>query len=104
LKRFDLEDAMADHGAVEYATATGNDLPAHEATYRSFVHLAFVGSCFVICIVLGLVTGGVAGSWAVSFGIFVAASAVFAHGLASGARAPSIVMIVLSLLALALVA
>ena len=32
------EDAMADHGEVEYATAEGNDLPAHEATYENFVH------------------------------------------------------------------
>jgi Bacterial aa3 type cytochrome c oxidase subunit IV len=30
---------MADHGEVEYATATGNDYPAHEQTYRSFVTL-----------------------------------------------------------------
>jgi hypothetical protein len=30
---------MADHGEVEYATATGNDLAAHEQTYRNFVTL-----------------------------------------------------------------
>ncbi len=30
---------MADHGELEYATATGNDLPAHEQTYRNFVTL-----------------------------------------------------------------
>ena len=30
---------MADHGKVEYATATGNDYPAHEKTYRTFVAL-----------------------------------------------------------------
>jgi Bacterial aa3 type cytochrome c oxidase subunit IV len=30
---------MADHGEVEYATATGNDLAAHEQTYHSFVTL-----------------------------------------------------------------
>ena len=28
---------MADHGNVEYATADGNDYPAHEQTYESFV-------------------------------------------------------------------
>ena len=44
---------MADHGTVEYATATGNDLPAHERTYEGFVHLAFVGTLTVINIVLG---------------------------------------------------
>ncbi len=31
---------MADHGHVEYATAQGNDLPAHVATYDRFIHLA----------------------------------------------------------------
>jgi hypothetical protein len=30
---------MADHGEVEYATATGMDYPAHEQTYRNFVKL-----------------------------------------------------------------
>jgi len=30
---------MADHGELEYATADGNDYPAHEQTYRSFVTL-----------------------------------------------------------------
>jgi hypothetical protein len=30
---------MADHDKVEYATATGNDYPAHEQTYRTFVAL-----------------------------------------------------------------
>ncbi len=30
---------MADHGEVEYASATGNDLAAHEQTYRNFVTL-----------------------------------------------------------------
>ena len=28
---------MADHGTVEYATATGNDYPAHEESYERFV-------------------------------------------------------------------
>jgi len=30
---------MSDHGELEYATATGNDYPAHEETYRHFVGL-----------------------------------------------------------------
>jgi hypothetical protein len=34
-----LEDDMADHGEVEYATATGNDYPEHEATYHFFLKL-----------------------------------------------------------------
>ena len=54
---------MADHGTVEYATATGNDLPTHESTYESFVHLAFVGTLAVINIVLGLAIGAVTTRW-----------------------------------------
>ena len=34
---------MADHGTVEYATATGNDYEAHESSYESFVHFTLVG-------------------------------------------------------------
>jgi hypothetical protein len=95
---------MADHGTVEYATATGNDMAAHEATYGSFVHLAFVSTFLVINIVIGLAVGAVVDHWGVAFGIFVLAIAIALHGLASGARAPILVMTVLSLLALAVTA
>ncbi len=95
---------MAEHGTVEYATATGNDLAAHEATYEGFVHLAFVGTLLVINIVLGLAIGAVAGHWGVAFVVFVLASGVALHGLASGAKAPITVMTLLSLLALAVTA
>ncbi|HEY4773709.1 MAG TPA: aa3-type cytochrome c oxidase subunit IV [Xanthobacteraceae bacterium] len=30
---------MADHGELEYATATGNDYAEHERAYRRFVRL-----------------------------------------------------------------
>ncbi len=30
---------MADHGNVEYATATGNDYDVHESTYEGFIKL-----------------------------------------------------------------
>jgi hypothetical protein len=30
---------MADHGTVEYATASGNDYEAHEQTYATFLKL-----------------------------------------------------------------
>ena len=50
---------MADHGTVEYATATGNDYPAHEQTYESFVKYAFDGSIHVINLLLALTVGGV---------------------------------------------
>jgi hypothetical protein len=93
---------MADHGQVEYATATGNDLAAHESTYKSFVQLAYIGCTHVANIVIGLAVGAVAGHWLIAFGIFVFATLVALHGLATGAKAPSAVMVVLSLLALAL--
>jgi hypothetical protein len=45
---------MAGHGEVEYATATGNDYPAHEQTYRRFVTLVktVLGIVVVILILL----------------------------------------------------
>jgi hypothetical protein len=99
---------MADHGTVEYATATGQDvaadLVAHEATYDRFVQLAFVGTLHVVNIVIGLAVGAVAGHWGVAFLIFIAASVLAVHGLAAGAKTPMVVMTVLSLLALALTA
>ncbi|MGC1465207.1 MAG: aa3-type cytochrome c oxidase subunit IV [Pseudolabrys sp.] len=30
---------MADHGMVEYSTASGNDYDTHEGTYKLFVKL-----------------------------------------------------------------
>jgi Bacterial aa3 type cytochrome c oxidase subunit IV len=42
---------MADHGEVQYATATGNDYPAHEHTYRSFVTLV-KGAIAVVVVIL----------------------------------------------------
>jgi hypothetical protein len=93
---------MAEHGTLEYASAQGNDLPAHEAMYERFVHLVFVGSAHVANIILGLAVGAVTGHWLVAFGIFVVATLVALHGFLTGARAPSLVMVILSLLALAL--
>ncbi len=95
---------MAEHGQVEYAVADGNDLPTHEATYERFVHLVLVGGAHVVNILLGLAVGAVAGHWGVAFGIFLIATLVAVHGFMTGARAPSIVMVIISLLALALTA
>jgi Bacterial aa3 type cytochrome c oxidase subunit IV len=49
--RGEREIEMANHGEVEYATATGNDYPAHEATYQNFVRLV-KGSVAVIVVIL----------------------------------------------------
>ena len=43
---------MAEHAEVEYATATGNDYPAHEHTYRNFVTLVKVTMAIVATIVI----------------------------------------------------
>jgi hypothetical protein len=45
---------MADHGEVEYATATGNDYAEHEKSYRMFLGLAKYGTAVVILIVIGM--------------------------------------------------
>jgi hypothetical protein len=95
---------MADHGPVEYATATGNDLAEHEATYKNFTQLTYAGSCLVATIVIGLAIGGTTGHWLVSLILFILGAVVAAHGLASGARTPSIVMVAISLLSLAFAA
>jgi hypothetical protein len=96
---------MADHGKVEYATATGNDMAAHEATYKGFVQLAFVGSALCAVIAIGLAIGGTTGRWGIALPlIFILGPIVAAHGLASGARTPSIVMVVIALLGLAFAA
>jgi hypothetical protein len=94
---------MADHGKVEYATATGNDLPAHEATYEGFLKFAYFGTVYVICIVIGLAIGGVSDRWGLTFGVILIATLVAFHGVAFGSRAPIAVVAALSLLVLALV-
>ncbi len=93
---------MADHGHAEYATAEGNDLPAHVAMYDRFVHLVVVGGAHVANIVLGLAIGAVAGHWLVAFAVMLVATGVAIHGFATGARLPSMVMVVVALIALAL--
>ncbi len=47
---------MAEHGRLEYASATGNDLAAHEQTYRSFVTLvkAAIAAVVVILILMAI--------------------------------------------------
>ena len=43
---------MADHGEVQYATATGNDYEAHEETYRHFIKLTKGVLATVVVIVI----------------------------------------------------
>jgi hypothetical protein len=64
---------MAEHGSAEYATAPGNDMPAHENTYTTFLHFALVGTIHVICLVLALAIGGVMGHWFIALPVFLIA-------------------------------
>ncbi len=89
---------MADHGTVEYATAAGNDYPAHEASYERFVHFTFVGILYVITILFGLATGGVMGHWFLAFAIFMIGLAGVVPGLLSGTKTSSSVAFVLCFL------
>ena len=43
---------MAEHGMIEYATATGNDYAEHERTYRMFTQLAKWGTAFVVVVLI----------------------------------------------------
>ena len=92
---------MADHGEVEYATATGNDYNEHEGTYEYFLHLTFVGICNVVSILLGLTLGGVLGHWLPGGFMIVLASIATLQGLISGSRGFSIAVTILGFLLLA---
>jgi hypothetical protein len=91
---------MADHGEVQYATAAGNDMAAHEAGYSQFVQATFVGAAAVINIVLGLTIGAVLDHWLPAVFIFVAA--VVAGGISAwtGSRVVSLGMVAISALTL----
>jgi hypothetical protein len=43
---------MAEHNEVAYTTADGNDYPAHEQTYESFVMLVKYGTATVALILI----------------------------------------------------
>ena len=70
---------------------------AHEATYESFVHALCRQPTSPTSSLLG--DRRYHGHWLISRRHFHFATIVAAHGLASGARAPSLVMLSLSLLA-----
>lgn len=82
---------MADHGTVEYATATGNDYPEHENTYETFVKFAFVGTIHVINLMFGLATGGVLGHWFTALLVFIIAIIGLIPGLVTGGKTSSYV-------------
>jgi hypothetical protein len=89
---------MADHGTVEYATAPGNDYPAHEASYERFIFFTFTGIIHVINILFGLAVGGVMGHWFLALACFIIATAGAFPALLSGSKTPSYVSFVLCFL------
>src|SRR5258707_12149255 len=91
---------MADHGEVQYATAAGNDMPAHEAGYSQFLQATFVGSAAIINILLGLAIGGVLGHWLPAAFILVAAVIVGGISAWTGSRIVSLGMVAISALTL----
>ena len=91
---------MADHGEVEYATATGNDYVEHEATYASFVKAAVVGTLFVVNIVVALGVGGVTDHWLATLGLLILAILGAVWGLAGSSNIPGVVVLVLGLMSL----
>ena len=91
---------MADHGEVEYATATGNDYPEHEHTYEAFVRAAVVGTLFVVNILVVLCIWTIAGHWLVALGIFIIALLAAMYSLANRSNLPGVVALVVALLAL----
>jgi hypothetical protein len=93
---------MADHGEVQYATAAGNDVPAHEAGYSQFVQATFVGSAAVVNILIGLAIGGVLGHWLPAAFILVAAVIAGAISAWTGSRIVSLGMVAISALTLLL--
>jgi len=93
---------MADQGNVQYATAAGNDLPAHQLGYDQFVQVTFVATATVVSILFGLAIGGVLGHWLPAAIILVAA--VIAAGISgwTGSRTVSLGMVAISALTLLL--
>jgi hypothetical protein len=91
---------MADHGELEYATAEGNDLPAHEATYEGFTHFVVIGTVLVITIVVGLAIGGVLGHWLLTGATVIAGCIAAGISAWTGSRWPGVVVLAASLLAL----
>ena len=89
---------MAEHGTVEYATAPGNDYPAHEASYERFVFFTFTGIIHVVNILFGLAVGGVMGHWFLALAIFIVGTAAAATGAFGGSKTPSYVSFVICFL------
>ncbi|MDR6955985.1 hypothetical protein J2X65_005372 [Ancylobacter sp. 3268] len=94
---------MADHGAPEYATATGNDYAEHEGTYGFFVKLTLVSTLSICSLMVALAIGGVNGHWGLFSLATLAIIVSTAIGLASESGKPGIIGGLLGLLVLLLI-
>jgi hypothetical protein len=93
---------MAGHDETAYTTADGNDYPAHEQSYLSFLLMVAIGTVYCLNIAVALAIGGYKGAWWTMTGVLLVATVIAAHGLATGAKVPSYVMLALALVILAL--
>jgi hypothetical protein len=93
---------MADHGEVQYATATGNDMPAHETGYGMFLQGTFVLAAAIVNILFGLTIGGVLGHWLPAAAIIVAGVIAAAISAWTGSKTVSLIMVAIAGLTLLL--
>jgi hypothetical protein len=91
---------MADHGEVQYATADGNDIPAHETGYSQFIQATFIGTVLVINILIGLAIGGVLGHWLPAALVLVAG--VIAAGISAWTGSRAVILAMAAIAALTL--
>lgn len=91
---------MAEHAEVQYATADGNDLPAHEAGYAQFVEFTIVATNCLVNLLFGLAVGGVIGHWLPASFIIIASAIAATISLWTGSRIPGVVMLAVSALLL----
>jgi Bacterial aa3 type cytochrome c oxidase subunit IV len=89
---------MAEHSTVEYATAVGNDYPAHEQGYEQFVFFTLIGILAVINILFGLTVGGVMGHWFLALAIFLIMLGGAVPSLLSGSKESSYMAFVICFL------
>jgi hypothetical protein len=95
---------MSDHGEVQYATAAGNDMPAHQTGYEMFLQGTFVLAAAIVNILLGLAIGGVLGRWLPASAIIVLGVIAGAITAWTGSKTVSLVMVAISALTLLLTA
>jgi integral membrane sensor domain MASE1 len=93
---------MAEHAEPQYATADGNDLPAHEVGFSQFVEVVVVGTALVVNILIGLAIGGVIGNWLPGAFVIIAGVAAAAVSGWTGLRIVSFAMVAISALLLLL--